>query len=410
MVTYTANLRSALRELCVQSTVLAGETREGAQTSDVVDLGEVPRARLLRGAERLFSRVAPEVASRLRTSQQIAAAVRALCAHGPLDLLEMEESFGLAELVGILARVPVIVRLHGPWFSNAAALGLPQNQSFHRRNRAERAAIARAAGVSAPSYDVLRRVRQAFELELPDAEVIPNPGMPVACEQHWSLDTCDRNEILAVGRFDRMKGGDLTVRAFRKLAVCHPHLRLTLVGPDHGVRDERGSTYTLDEFLQRELPDAEHRARVRILGTLPLSQLAPLRKRAFLTVVASRYETFSMTTLEALAAGSPVVASDVGGIAEIVRHGENGLTFQNGNADALAARIQTLLDAPALAARLAARGLEDFDARFSPRSVARRTLAFYEQVLERHDRRARLPFRSVAPDGNAHHGKSASTA
>src|SRR5207237_4658103 len=133
--------------------------------------------------------------------------------HG-LELLQMEEAFGLPALVIPRVKVPVIVRLHGPWFLNGPAVGVPDDSGFKRRVRLERAAIAAAAGVTAPSKDVLDRVRKYYGLALTDAAVIPNPIQTIAASERWSPEGCDRNRILFIGRFDRHKGADVMVEAF----------------------------------------------------------------------------------------------------------------------------------------------------------------------------------------------------
>jgi glycosyltransferase involved in cell wall biosynthesis len=382
IVTYTENVRHGLRGLGVEASVVAAET-DGPVADGVIDMrGLLSRATLgNRLLHALMSRTLPAEGAQLRAVQDLSAAVRQLQARAQLDLFEMEETFGLAESIRRKVKVPIVVRLHGPWFLNGAANGAPRDRAFEQRSAAERQAIARARAVSAPSADVLQRVREEFQLELPRAEVIPNPGVVVPPVQRWQLPACDRRVVLFVGRFDRHKGGDLVIDAFARLAPRHPELRLQLAGPDIGLVDDAGRGYDQRAYLASRLPDAAARARVEILGSKNHAELADLRRNAFVTVVPSRYETFSMTTLEALGFGSPLVAASAGAIPELVTSGHNGLLFHGGDADHLAAQIGELLENPELAARLGAQAASDYAARFTPEVVARATLAFYERVL-----------------------------
>jgi glycosyltransferase involved in cell wall biosynthesis len=111
--------------------------------------------------------------------------------------------------------------------------------------------------------------------------------------------------------------------------------------------------------------------------------LRELRRRAQVTIVASRYETFSYTTAEALSLGCPIVGACTGGIPEIVTDGVTGLLFQAGNAEDLAAKVIRLLKKTALAAQLGHQAGESCAEQFSPEVVAKQSIDFYRETLER---------------------------
>src|SRR5207237_5245352 len=129
----------------------------------------------------------------------------------------MEESYGWASRIAPTSPVPLVVRLHGPWFLNGLANGVREDAAFHRRNLWERKGLIAAAGVTAPSRAVLDATRNRFGLELKNSAVIPNPVEPVNPDGRWSLQACDQNRVLVVGRFDRHKGGDLMIDAFCRI-------------------------------------------------------------------------------------------------------------------------------------------------------------------------------------------------
>jgi glycosyltransferase involved in cell wall biosynthesis len=99
-------------------------------------------------------------------------------------------------------------------------------------------------------------------------------------------------------------------------------------------------------------------------------------------VLFSHAEGLSNALLEALAAGTPVIASDVAGNAELIRNGETGLLVPAGDEQSLAAGIDRLDGDDVLAERLSAAGRELVRARYDIDAVARRVHALYERVLE----------------------------
>jgi glycosyltransferase involved in cell wall biosynthesis len=102
-----------------------------------------------------------------------------------------------------------------------------------------------------------------------------------------------------------------------------------------------------------------------------------------LLIQASWSEALPTVLIEAGAAGLPVVATDVGGSAEIVQDGKSGFIVPPGNPAALAARTITLLQAPALAQQMARYAHDFVHATFSLPRQAEQTLALYTQVLRR---------------------------
>ena len=247
---------------------------------------------------------------------------RAIAEHD-LDIFEMEETFGWARWLRKTSPIPICVRLHGPWFLNGRALGVPEDEGFRRRVEEEGRAIRDADLITAPSRDVLEQTRAFYGLALDDAEVIPDPAPRMT--EHWHLNDADPKRILFVGRFDRHKGGDLIIDAFGRVLAKVPDARLWFVGPDRGYIDTNGRTWHIEEYLRDRLPGALESKCVEWLGAQPFSALAPLRRKALISVVCSRYENLPLAVLETIALGCPLVAARVGGIPEVLDGHANGL-------------------------------------------------------------------------------------
>ena len=168
--------------------------------------------------------------------------------------------------------------------------------------------------------------------------------------------------ILFVGALEARKDPLTAVAALTQL---DQGLRLVLVGPDRG--------------LERKVRQAAGRlgvaARIELRGHLPKEELAALYRGAACLVFPSRYEGFGLPALEAMASGTPVVASTAGSLPEVV--GEAGVLVEPGEPEALAVGVERAL---AERERLVAAGLERAG-QFTWEETARRTLAVYQELL-----------------------------
>lgn len=382
IVTYVADLAEGLRSLGHRVTIL---TSRSASSDLVYDLGraDVKRWFVPRAAYWLCRRAAIPGMSELSEGRRIAAAVGRAALEREIDVIEMEESFGLADLVRQVVRIPVAVRLHGPWFLNGPALGVPEDAAFQRRVNREGQAIRRAMALTAPSLDVLERTREYYKLALEQAVVIPNPTRPTPPAERWRPGGCDPKSVLFVGRFDRHKGGDLIIEAFGRVLGAIPDARLYFAGPDRGLTDDDGQRWKLEEFVDHRLPGARASGRVHLLGHVPHSNLASLRRASMVTVVCSRYETFGLTVTEAMATGCPIVATKVGAIPEIIRDGVDGLLCRAGDTDDLADKLVALLTDPDRAAGLGRQAVVRCEQEFHPVTVAARMVAYYRRFIKR---------------------------
>ena len=376
IVSYTATLVPALHELGLRCHVLAARVMADRVEPFVYPVRVNDRSL----KSRIMWRLDPTGWPHRSFCRALLREVERLHAEDALDLLELEESYGWPRLMAGKIAVPMIVRLHGPWFLNGAANGVPPDEAFHLRDRWEKEGMLAADGVTAPSRHVLEQTRRHFGIELPHAQVIPNPVETVATENRWELQACDRNRIVFVGRFDRHKGGDTMIDAFAHIVQQYPEARLDFIGPDRGYIDDNGRTWQFDDYLWEKLQGAD-RAKVTYHGFVPLGQAAEMRKRALVTVAPSRYETFGIAAAEAMMAGCPLVACDGGALTELVQDDRNGLMAPAGNAAAVGAQVLSLLRRHDRAAQLGEQAAKDTAQRYAPAVVARLTLEFYRRVL-----------------------------
>jgi glycosyltransferase involved in cell wall biosynthesis len=397
IVTYIATLAPTLRAMGHNVTIVTCQAAEETPGESIYDTYQAQASRSVarRAIDGLWYRIAPRSASKHMTSRWLLTTVRQAIAERGIQIFEMEESFGVARLVRQATSVPVCVRLHGPWFLNGVALGVPQDEAFRRRIREEGRAIHDVDAVTAPSRDVLEQVRDFYELGLPEAEVIPNPTPPISPAERWRFENCDSKQILFIGRFDRHKGGDLIIEAFGRVLEAVTEARLRFVGPDCGFIASNGECWNIKDFIRDRIPGALETGRMEWLGQQPFAALAQLRRQAMVTVVCSRYETFSLTTVEAMASGCPTVAARTGAIPEVLQDGVTGLLHRSEDCSDIAAKIIYLLKNPTRAAELGRQAASYCERQFYPDVVASRLLGFYRQVIRR---RMSLP-RNQRPSG-----------
>jgi len=168
-----------------------------------------------------------------------------------------------------------------------------------------------------------------------------------------------RRHILFVGRLDPVKRVSALIRAFGPLAQAHPATDLVIVGEGPDRR-------ALERLAAESAP-----GRVRFTGWVEgASGLAPLYNAAECLVLPSLREGFPTVVGEAMACGTPVLASRVGGVGELVIEGETGWLLPPGDDHALGAGLASVLLHPERVASLRPRARQVAEARVAPAVVA----------------------------------------
>jgi D-inositol-3-phosphate glycosyltransferase len=176
------------------------------------------------------------------------------------------------------------------------------------------------------------------------------PGDRAEARRGLGLD--DRPVLLWVGRIAPIKGLDTLLDTVARLREAGRDMRLLVVG---GEADEPTNGH--ETSLRRRIAALGLGESVRFVGPQPQSVLPLYYAAADVTVLPSYYESFGMVALEAMACGSPVIASRVGGLVTTVRDGVTGFLVPDGDVEALAERIETLVGDPELRWRLGREGV-----------------------------------------------------
>lgn len=310
--------------------------------------------------------------------QHVEAIRRAVALHG-VEIVVMEETQGWVGEIRRQVAIPIVATLHGPWWLHRLAGSVPDDAAGARREAREAKGLQRVDGVTSPSAEVLHRTAELWGLPNVPAAVIPNP-FPVP-EHSIDLTEDLLTHVLFVGRYDHIKGGDVAIDAFARIAAAQPSAQFTFVGPDGGIPQPDGGMEMLSDRLAR-LP-APVRSRIKVLGKQSREEVAALRASHGVALVTSRYENFGGTLIEAMAVGSAVVSTSVGGQKEIGTHDETVLMAPSEDAEAIAdACLRLMRDLP-LARRLGTAARGHVAASYAPDVIARRMADFLIPLCRR---------------------------
>jgi glycosyltransferase involved in cell wall biosynthesis len=274
----------------------------------------------------------------------------------------------LAFLAARRRRLPVVITVHAsPSHTVAArdlrtalvvALGGPVERWAQRRAAATIVLTERLAARVAPvagreRVRVMRRGvdRRAF------ADPGPDPFPPLR----------GRPRVVFLGRLARSKGVDTLVAAAARLRT--PGTQVVLVGDGPARAEVEAETRRLGVD-----------GRVHVTGFVPHHRTPAVLASADLLVLPSSYEELGTVLVEALQVGLPAVASDVGGIPEVVQHGRTGLLVRPGDPAALAEAIDAVIGDPERAARMGAAARERA-ADYDWERVADEVRALYDEVV-----------------------------
>jgi glycosyltransferase involved in cell wall biosynthesis len=315
-----------------------------------------------------------------RFAGAIASAMLRVHARDPIDLIEMEESFGWFAEVERVTSLPLAVKLHGPAFLSYVDVEL-KTAFAQKRIELEGRALARASTILSPCKSTLSQTIERYALSPELAEYLVNPLNVDDSTPLWTVDACDHCTILFVGRFDLRKGADVILKAFLLLVRERPQLKLIFVGPDLGLPLPDGRQIHFDAYCDQLFPAALRKS-VDYRGALANQEIANLRVKALATVVASRWENPGYTLLEAMVQACPVVCSDAGGCPEVVTDWTTGRLARSEQPADFAEKIRSLLDDPERAAKIALAGRRYVLGLYSIERVVRQSVEIYQRAAQ----------------------------
>lgn len=296
------------------------------------------------------------------------------------DWLVAHAAITLADLTG----APLVATLHateagrfGGWL--AATL----SQQVHS---VEWWLARRADAVITCSASMRAEVAGLFDLDPADVTVLHNGIDPRGWDERADRPADAAPSLVSFGRLEWEKGVQDLIAALPAVRRAHPGTTLTVAGSG-----------SCAGWLADRARAARVKRAVRLVGRVDDDALRALLASADAAVLPSRYEPFGIVALEAAAAGAPLVASNAGGLGEVVLDGTTGLSFTPGDVAGLASAVIRCLDDRAGARRRAGAARERLAVDFAWPTIAAGTAELYVRVRPRDHGALGRP---KIPDGN----------
>ena len=188
--------------------------------------------------------------------------------------------------------------------------------------------------------------------------------------------------VLFVGRIERLKGVDTLIQAMSCLQLKQQGrpVHLAIIGGDPAASPEEMTAEMTR--LQKLCDDLAVGQTVVFLGKRDQDRLPYYYSAAEVLVMPSHYESFGMVALEAMACGTPVIASEVGGLAYLVRDGETGFTIPDQEPEELCEKISWLLNDPQLHATMSERAVE-YAQDYAWEKIAKQIVEVYDGLVKK---------------------------
>ncbi|MBE0672176.1 MAG: glycosyltransferase [Anaerolineales bacterium] len=255
------------------------------------------------------------------------------------------------------------------------------------RLNGERQVLRRAERIIVATLAELTQLRFLYRADSRKMTVIP-PGVDTShfypipadeAKQYIGLKPENRM-VLFVGRIEPLKGIDTLIQAMSCLDLqgIHRPVHLAIIGGDVDVSPEEMSEEMAR--LQKMCDDLCMGGMVLFLGKRGQDTLPYYYSAAEVVVMPSLYESFGMVALEAMACGTPVIASEVGGLGYLVQNGITGYTIPDSEPDALCDKLSWLLGNVDLRNEMG-RSAAEYAANYAWTKIATQVIEVYKEVI-----------------------------
>ena len=305
-------------------------------------------------------------------------AVRKLHKQFQFDIIHDNQCIGYGLLFMKALGIPVIATIHHPLTIDLENV-LERGSSFKNKIKGvmfypvlmQQIVSKRLDHIITVSEDSKRRIASDFGVPLHKQSVVYN-GLDIAIFKPLPHIKKKANKILFVGNVEDGKKG--FVYLLKALTLLKTNVTLTVI--DGGAPHRRITQALVDTLGIRDT--------IEFAGTTSTQQLVEHYNESAITVVPSVYEGFGFPAAEAMACGTPVIASDGGALREVV--GDAGIVVPSRDEVSLASAIDNLLGNAKLRQELSHKGIERVKTHFNWDSASSKMVALYKQVIATHQR------------------------
>ncbi len=378
--TYTYHLGHGLKSHGHQVTVISsGNGPQNQHWDDGVEVWRIPHPAPSPWARRLKAITHGRGYSSLwMRSRAVFDRIQSLEAErNPFDVIEtpLWDAEGAAYSARY-TRAPMVVRLQTPIFVSAAMAPTPTRRAAQRL---ERMALRKAVLVAAISRSNSALVATVYGIDpakirqAPLGINLPELSQPLVCPDSYKL--------LYVGRLEQRKGIRELIDALPRILGQDQRITVDIVGRDTGQEPRFGSYRAY--FEHTVPPDLQ--SRVRFHGFVPGEELQHFYRDCDVFIAPSRYESFGLIYLEAMAYGKPVIGTRTGGIPEVVTDDVGRLVAAE-DPDQIAAAVLALMNDGALRRTLGSNAFHRVRQHFSVEAMVQQTVALYDEAIGLHRR------------------------
>lgn len=284
----------------------------------------------------------------------------------------------LTALVGISSKhylnKPLISTVHSTEIGRSQGL---HNQDSYLIDGLEWWMTYESKRVIVTSNSMKNELRDHFRLPEEKIDVIPNAIDMTKYQKNVDRESVRRRYgvgpheklVLFVGRLVPQKGVEYLIRAVPSIVKRHPEAKFIIIG-DGWSRS----------YLESLSMSTGHRDKIRFVGFISDSELVEQTMSADVLVIPSIYEPFGIVALEGMAAGVPVVAGNVGGLAEIIEHDRTGVLVYPRSPESIAWGVKRVLSDSEYSRWLIQNAKKKIRQIYSWQAVAKRTVEVYEKA------------------------------
>jgi 1,4-alpha-glucan branching enzyme len=274
--------------------------------------------------------------------------------------------------------IPVIATIHATEHGRNHGIYTDLQRTIHGQ---EWRLTYEASRVIVCSSYMKSEVQEVFALPPEKIDVVPNgidpellhlKGAEELRKHAYALDS--ERIVLYIGRLVREKGVHVLLAAAPEILEEFPDTKFVIVGKGPAMND-----------LQRQAEAIGISGHVLFTGFVDDERRNQLLHLADVAVFPSLYEPFGIVALEAMATGLSVVVSNVGGLADVIDHGRNGLKIYPNDAYSLATQVKQVLGNPEWSREMRETALQDI-LKYDWNRIAKRTIDIYHHVLSTSDR------------------------
>ena len=279
-----------------------------------------------------------------------------------VDIVSLHSSKAglLGRVASFLAGIPAVFTAHGWAFTEGVASNKRKIYCLLERISAHISAKI----ITVSQYDA--DLAEKYKIGNTNKLITIHNGMPNIDPDNLAKHQIAVCTITMVARFSVPKDHLTLVEILSRFSGIRWNLELIGSGPNKQIIEKKVSEYGISE---------------RVLFTGEIEDVAEHLSDASIFVLLSRWEGLPLSIIEAMRAGLPVIASDVGGVGELVVDGVTGFLIPSGDKELFAQRLSELLDSPALREKMGLAGRKRYERFFTFERMFEKTLNVYKDVL-----------------------------